>query len=149
MLGGGLRKHLLLVFQVQGISSGSMGWTTTSAGSSRSTGSLHRLLNMEWGGHLAGWLVTRMSRPHVICSITIYDPLILNHKKVIYGQDQDISFYAYCVHSHCSIPEARRLPALVLSQPGSGKMDSLILSAKTSVISWVGFLQLLWGTGAR
>lgn len=30
---------------------------------------------------LAGWLVTRMSRPHVICSITIYDPLILNHTK--------------------------------------------------------------------
>lgn len=148
MLGGGLRKHLLLVFQVQGISSGSMGWTTTSAGSSRSTGSLHRLLNMGVG-RTSGWLVIGMSRPHVICSITIYDPLILNHKKVIYGQDQDISFYAYCVHSHCSVPEARRLPALVLSQPGSGKMDSLILSAKTSVISWAGFLQLLWGTSVR
>lgn len=31
--------------------------------------------------YLAGWLGTRMTRPHVICSITIYDPVILNHKK--------------------------------------------------------------------
>lgn len=94
--------------------------------------------------YLAGWLGTRMTRPHVICSFTIYDPVILNHKKkVIYGQDQDISFYAYCVHSHCGIPEARRPPALLLPQPGSGKTDSLILPAKTSVTSWAGFLQRL------
>lgn len=91
---------------------------------------------------LAGWA---LECPGLTSSVAL---LSMTHwswitKKVIYGQDQDISFYAYCVHSNCSIPEARRPPALLLSQPGSEKMDSLILPAKTSVISWAGFLQRL------
>lgn len=89
---------------------------------------------------MAGWLVTSMSWPHVICSITIYDPLILNHKKRhLWPRPGDTLL---CLLWTQPLQSFR-------STPGAGKTDSLILSAKTSVLSWAGFWQLLWGTGVR
>lgn len=89
---------------------------------------------------MAGWLVTSMSWPHVICSITIYDPLILNHKKRhLWPRPGDTLL---CLLWTQPLQSFR-------STPGAGKTGSLILSAKTSVLSWAGFRQLLWGTGVR